>query len=400
MDRISLDEVLNRIDGTVQQKRPATLPLLEALGCVLGEDIIAQNDQPPFPRSPMDGYAVRAEDTLGAEHIAPKVLKVIGRSYAGQPALSRVGQGEAVRIMTGGAIPPGADCVVKQEDTDYGLQDVRVFLQAGKNSNICFTGEDFQKGTILVRKGERITAAAIAVAAAAGHCKIQATPKIKVSLLATGDEICASGQTVSYGQIYDSNTPYLAGRLLELNVSPADQTRCNDQLDNTAEALKALLLEADAVITTGGVSVGERDMIPAAILRIGGRIIFHGVAMKPGMPTLLAMVQGKPVLGLSGNPYSAAVAFELIGRPILAKLSGDQALTAKQSEGMLTDGYQKSGRVTRYLCGILQDGRITLPKAQGNAQIHSFVKCNCLVEVMPERLPLESGTKVRIYKIY
>lgn len=399
MNTVTIEEALNVIRRSVRRLKPISVPLSRALGCRLADDIIAPINHPPFPRSPLDGYAVRSEDICFAERAKPVSLKVVGRSYAGLPSTARVCIGEAVFIMTGGVIPQGADCVVRQEDTDFGADVVQIFAPVTGRDNICPVGEVFKEGEVLVSEGAIIHAATIAVAAAAGYREVKAVPIIKAAILTTGDEVRAPGQVLAHGQIYDSNSPYLAARLAELNIFLEMQSGCSDRIEDTKEKLNALLRIADVVITTGGVSVGERDIVPDAIRGLGGEVLFHGVAMKPGMPTLFVLVNGKPILSLSGNPYSAAVAFELFGRAIFAALSGNEEMLPAAFEGMMQNEYGKTGNAVRYVHGELKNGYVTVSNEQGNAQLCEFARSNCLVEIQPEEVPLKHGDYVRGLKI-
>ena len=276
MNRISVDQALNIISQAVSRLAPVWLPAREALGCQLAGDIVATLDHPPFARSPLDGYAVRAADIEQADAKTPVRLNVTDRSYAGIPAQKEIDEGEAIRIMTGGAFPRGADCVIRQEDTDLGESEVQIFARSGSRNNICAVGEDFHNGETLVPAGELVTAATIALAIAAGCETLFVFPKASAAILATGEELCEPGKPLRYGQIYDSNTPYLAARLSELRVPVAQSARALDRLEDIAQNLLALLEEADVVFTTGGVSVGERDLLPETIAHIGGEILFHG----------------------------------------------------------------------------------------------------------------------------
>ena len=397
--KIPVKEATAIIEESLHPLKPVSLRLSQALGCRLAADLIAVSDYPPFARSPLDGYALKRADIAHASKLSPAVLRVVGQSYAGAPSPARVSSGEAVYILTGGAIPAGADCVIRQENTDLGTREVRVFMQLTGKDNISPIGEDFKKGDILALKGEIIHASTIAVATASGYSCVSVIPGIKAGILATGDEIVVPGRALAYGQIYDSNSPYLAARLSELNITTEKQAYCPDQIEVTKELLRQLLESADVIFTTGGVSVGERDLVPEAIRQIGGEILFHGVAMKPGMPTLCATVNGKPILSLSGNPYSAAVAFELFGRAILASLSGNDDLRPLARECVLANDFAQTGSTFRYLHGVVKDGFVALTKAQGNAQMRSFASSNCLVEVSPQRAQLKRGDTVQVYII-
>lgn len=397
--RISLEEAQSLIEKSVVPLAPTTLPVKNALGHILAKFVPAGMDQPPFPRSPYDGYALRAADSAGASESAPVTLTVVGKSFAGVPADVPVGPGQAVRIMTGGVIPEGADCVVMQEHTDEGETIVKIFEPLSSHTNYCKQGEDFRTGETLVSAGTRVTAAVCAVAASAGVTELPVYPRPWVALVSTGDELQKPGTKLTPGHIYDANAAYLSARLTELGIPFIALDPIGDDLDGIADALQRAATLAGFVISTGGVSVGQKDYLPAAFHALGAQTVFHGVAMKPGMPAAFALLHEKPLLALSGNPFASAVTFELLGRLVLAKLAGDSSLAPLKTQGVLGQDYEKRRPCRRFLRAVLENGALCFPPEQQNGQMHSMIGCNCLAELPAGDGALAAGAKVNIYML-
>lgn len=395
--RISLEEAQRLILENVTPLAPVRLPVKNALGCVLAQDVAAPLDQPPFPRSPYDGYALRSADSAGASETLPVTLTVVGRSFAGAPANVALGPGQAVRIMTGGVIPAGADCVVMQEHTDGGEETVKIFEALSPYANYCRQGEDFRAGEKLVTVGERVTAAVASVCASAGVTALCVVPRPRVGLLSTGDELQKPGTKLAPGHIFDSNAAFLSARLAELGVPALPSGPVGDEPDLLADAVFDAARLSDFVVTTGGVSVGQKDYLPATFQRIGAVTVFHGVAMKPGMPAAFAVLDDKPLLALSGNPFASAVTFELLGRWVLAKLACDQTLAPLESQGVLAQTYEKRRPCRRFLRAVLDGGAVSFPPEQQNGQMRSMIGCNCLAELPAGDAPVAAGTPVRLY---
>lgn len=363
--------------------------LLEALGRVLTAQVRAPMEQPPFDRSPLDGYALRAADTADASPEHPAVLQVVDKLYAGQQSTVSVQFGQSVRLMTGAMIPEGADCVIRQEDTDLGENTVRIFRGVSAGSNYCHRGEEYGAGANLLSAGQKVDAAAVAVAAGAGIRQLPVHRQVQAAVISTGDEICQPGQSLTPGKIYDSNTAYLTARLGQLGVSVREVLSAGDDISRITEALERCA-DCDLVLTTGGVSVGQKDLLEDAVEAFGAKVIFHGIAMKPGMPTLLAKCGKTLILGLSGNPFSAAVPFELLLRPILAKMTEDPSLDLRRVKADAANDFGKASPTRRYLRAYFDGQTVSIPTAQSNGQMRSMIGCNCLIDI-----PAGSGTVCR-----
>lgn len=370
---------LSRAAAAVLEEEQVPLP--QALGRTLRRPVFAPFPQPPFDRSPLDGYALRAADIVSASEEMPALLRVAEKVCAGQVPSRPLAPGQAVRVMTGAMLPPGADCVIRQEDTDLGEERVRIFHAAAAGENRCLAGEEYAAGALLLDRGTRMDAAALAVAAGAGMERLWVCRRARTAVIATGDELCAPGCPLPPGKVYDANTAYLEARLGQLGMPPDVSIRSGDTLEGIVRALEACA-GSDLIVTTGGVSVGERDLMEPALTAWGAEVVFHGVAMKPGMPTLLARRGGTVVLALSGNPFAAAVAFELFARPVLGRMTEAPGLEMERTTALAAADFQKpGGAVRRYLRGRLERGTVTVPGAQRNGQMRSMVGCNCLVEL-------------------
>ena len=393
--RIELEEALALLTGTVSPLGTETLPLAAALGRTLAADVTAPLDQPPFDRSPLDGYALRASDTAGASQDHPAVLAVVGTLYAGDQAKTPVGPGQAVRIMTGAMLPPGCDCVVAQEKTDRG-NPVSVFTALDPFQNYICQGEDYQAGSPLLKADARLDAAALGVLASAGIAQVPVHRRPKVGLLTTGDEVAPPGVPLPPGKIYSSNQTLLAARLTELGFG-AETAHRGDDPTAVAETMGELLADCDVLITTGGVSVGDKDIFHQALPLLGAERVFWRVLVKPGTPAMFSMYEGKPILSLSGNPFAAFTTFELLARPLLAALEGGPGLRSSCKAAILDTDFPKASPVRRFLRGRYEDGHVALPAGHSSGQLASLVGCNCLVELPAGSPPATAGQTVPVW---
>lgn len=379
---ITIEQAQQRLLERLSPLEEELAPLRQTLGRILTRPVSAPLAQPPFDRSPLDGYAVRAADLVGASRERPAVLTVADTLFAGDESRVPVAPGQAVRLMTGAMLPAGADCVIRQEDTDLGERQVQVFAALSAGTNCIRRGEEYGSGDRLLTAGQRIDAAAAAVAAGAGLTALPVRRRPRAAVLATGDEIIPPGQPLPPGKVYDANTAYLTARLDQLGAVCRTETVGDDAAALTA-ALIRLGRETDLVVTTGGVSVGQKDLLASVLRHMGATLLFHDIAMKPGMPTLCALWEGTVFLCLSGNPFSAAVAFELLVPPALAILADDPSLLPVRTTARAAADIEKTGGLRRFLRAAYRGGVVTVPGAQANGQMRSMIGCNCFVD-MPE----------------
>lgn len=313
---------------------------------------------------------------MGVDAENPVKLKVTGKIYAGDYLDIQVRSGEAVRIMTGAMIPAGADCVLRQEDTDEGENVVQIYKEVEPGGSICFKGEEYKKGHILLHAGTKIDAAALAVASGNGIMELPVYERVRAAVVSSGSEVVEPGTPLTPGKIYNTNTVYMKARLHQLGAQVMMSQTVGDDLEVMTGALKEAANQAELVITTGGVSVGQKDLTEEALLSIGAKILFHGIAMKPGMPTLAAEKDGVLFIGLSGNPFSAAIPFEMFVREILSLKMGDPELKLRRETLTAVTGFSKNSRRRRFLRGKAVGKEVWLPDQQANGQMRSMVGCN------------------------
>lgn len=317
---LTVEAARERILAHIRPLPAEHVALTDALGRVLAEDAIATDNLPPFANSAMDGYALRSEDTRGAAPQSPRELRLVGEVPAGRVYEGVVGPGEAVRILTGAPLPDGADAVLQQELTETAEGHVRLLAEAPSGNNVRRAGDDVQRGQLLLSTGADIGPSEIALLAAAGVHPVPVTRRPRVAILSTGDELAPLGQPLRPGQIRESNGPYLIAAVLRAGGEPISLGVVRDREEEIRAALHRARA-ADLVLTSGGVSVGDYDLVKQ-ILGEQGNIDFWRVRMRPGKPLAFGLLGETPLLGLPGNPVSAAVTFELFGRPAIRRLLG------------------------------------------------------------------------------
>lgn len=402
LEKIALEEAVKLIcDHAHRCEKIEELAVERAGGYLLAEDVYAGLDNPPFSRTPVDGYAVRAEDLKGADKEAPVSLKVVGCIYAGQDGQAySIGPGEAMRIMTGGPFPQGSNCAVKQEDTDYGEDTVLIYKEHKEYDNYCFQGEDYTKDTLLLKKGDPITFAEQGILSAIGRTSVKVFKKPVVHLITTGDEVCAPGTTLLPGKIYDSNGMMVSSRLRELGIQPAGVKHASDSEDIMAEELKKACRDADIVITTGGVSVGKKDILHEALKILGAEKIFWKVSIQPGTPSIFSVYHDTLIISLSGNPFGAMANLELLVRPLLYKMTGDERYAMEMREGILMNEFPKKSKGRRFVRAIFKDGEVALPSGiYSSGAIGTLRGCNCLLDIPAGTPGLPEGEKVTVWML-
>jgi putative molybdopterin biosynthesis protein len=297
--------------------------LLDAYNRVLAGDVVSALDIPPFDRSTVDGYAVKAEDTFGAEENQPVHLKVCGTVSVGELPSVKVSKGEAAEIVTGAPIPEGADSVVMVEDTEKQNGELHVFSAVTGNENVMRKGADIRKGETVLKARQVLSSRETGVLAALGMAKVKVFAVPKVAVLSTGAEVTEPGKKLVPGKIYDINAYSLSVAVVESGGKPAYLGVVSDDKARLRESLEHALACADLVITSAGVSVGPKDIMPQTVDSLGKPgIVFSGVAVKPGKPTTFALIGKKPVFSLPGHPASALLMFHLLVRPVIQRLSG------------------------------------------------------------------------------
>lgn len=376
------------------------VPLMSALYRVASEDIYAPISLPPFDRSPLDGYTFQARDIAKASTDAPVVLKVIGEVCAGCGDVFTPHEGQAVRIMTGGQMPPNCDCVVRQEDTEELDGFVRIFAPMKSDMNVCHEGEDTLKGTLIIAKGTRLTYVHLGVLGGLGIKDVQVYHTLKVGLMATGDELIPPGQPLTRGKIYNTNQPLLMARLLELHTAPMLLAPSLDDPETAAKAIRDLWDEVDVMITTGGVSVGKKDIMHQVLPLAGCQRIFWRVALKPGTPVLCGEKNGKLLICLSGNPFASICTFELLAKPVIAALSGDIAPTNRRITVPLQGSFPKYSPSRRFIRANFDGTSVHIvPRSHESGSLTSMMGCNCLIDIPERTEKLENGDMVTVVLI-
>ncbi len=382
---IAVEEALRIILAGITPLGLESIDMAGSQGRVLGEDIRAKRPNPPWDNSAMDGYALRAADSIGASKQSPAVLKVIYDLPAGQSPKGEIKKGEAVRIMTGAPVPPGADAVIMVEDTEAcGNGTVRLSKEAKNNDNIRKMGEDFKEGAVVLKKGSLIRPAEVLMLATIGAAFVFAHKRPRVAIISTGDELADIGETPKQGQIINSNGYAIAALVRECGAEPINMGIARD----TKESLREKLTQAsyaDCVISSGGVSVGDYDFVKDVLKDLGSEMKFWKVAMKPGKPLAFGVIKGKPAFGLPGNPISSMVAFEEFVRPALLKMAGRESVEPAAFKARITEDLKiKPGRKNfiRAVLKIENEGFTATPlSGQGSGIISTMVKSNSFIIV-------------------
>jgi len=395
---ISVDEARRQILEACPRLDPRSLALQAALGCVTAEAVVSDEDVPPFANTAMDGYAVRAADTAGA----PVRLVVVATLAAGAAPDIEVRQGQAARIMTGAPMPRGADAVVMVERTrsfDDGMA-VEIEATANPGDHVRGPGEDLRRGQEVFAAGTVLTPGHVGVLASVGRETVAVVPPAKVGVLSTGDELVAGGGRLRPGQIRDSNRPTLLALVTQAGCHPVDLGVVADDEAALAEAVARGAETCDALVTSGGVSVGDFDYVKTVLDRLG-RMQWWQVAVRPAKPLAFGVVDGTPVFGLPGNPVSSSVSFELFARPALRQMMGHAVLdrprvTAVADEAMVrrTDGKLHLHRV---VADTGDDGRwhVRSSGAQGSHVLSAMARANALA-LLPDGEGVEAGGTVEV----
>jgi molybdopterin molybdotransferase len=370
------------------------VPLVEARGLALAEDLEARFDSPPFDNSAVDGYAVRSAD---AE--AGRSFRVVDEAPAGRPAAKSVGEAEAVKIFTGGVIPEGADAVVMVENTSGWGEEFELKKAASPGQNVRACGEDVREGEVILKRGTEVRPPEIALAATQGYGGLPVHRRPKVVVLSTGTELVDPGsRDLERGEIYDSNSFAVIAQAHEIGATARRISAASDEADVIRDAVKEALETADVVVTSGGVSVGEKDLVKGTMLELGVEQVFWGVKFKPGKPLFFGARDGVRLFGLPGNPVSAMVCFELFVRPALMKMMGREDRGRPRIEVYFEEDVKnRFGRMHAMRVSLERTEKGWLARsvgAQGSGLVSSLTKADALALIGPESGGVRAGESV------
>ena len=402
---IALEEALEILNKNTKALKSEVVSIKDSLKRVLYGDVKSKINNPPFNKSVFDGYAFRSEDSKGTSKENPIELKIVDEIFAGMWPEIEIKHGEAVRIMTGAPIPMGADCVLKQEETERHGDLVKIFKEMKSYENISFMGEDIKIGETLIKKGKRLDYADLGIMASSGISEVLVYKKPRVSIISTGDEVCDINSTLKPGKIYDSNLYSLSARIEELGYNVLSMEHVGDNILKIGEAIEKAFEKSDIVFTTGGASVGEKDLMQKVSESIGFEKLFWKIKIKPGSAVVCSKKEEKILISLSGNPNAALTTFELLGKPVLKKLEGEEEnINIKREKGVLMDSFNKKSPQRRFLRGnVIYDQKgakvyITQIKS-GNGILSSLLNANCLIEIEKGNEGLNRGEVVNIIKL-
>lgn len=402
LTKIELEKAVEIVLSSVKEIQDIEkIPLREATGRILAKDYYAPMNNPPFDRSPLDGYAIRAEDSKGASKENPVYLEEIDKVYAGEVSNEKLDKFQCIRIMTGGKMPEGSNSVIRLEDIEKEGNKIAITQELKPYDNYVFAGEDIKKGDLLMKSHSKLTFAHLGVLGSMGEKYVEVKRKPKVGILSTGDELISYGQPLEDGKIYDTNGTMLASRLEEMGLVCQILESSKDEVEEVSNLILENIDEFDLIITTGGVSVGDKDIFHSVIDNIGGTKKFWRVNIRPGTPMMFSILGDKPILSLSGNPFAALTNFELVGRPLLYKLSGDESINIRKVKGVLKDSYPKNSMKTRRIIRCkYEEGSIYLPdEGHSSGKMLKMIGCNGLIDMKKGREPLKSGDKVEVFLI-
>ena len=387
------EEALRVVGQTAQAAAPRRMPLLEALGLRLAEDIGADRDYPPFDRAMMDGYAVCLAD-------AGRTVPVAGQIAAGQAADVRLTPGACFEIMTGAACPEGTQAVVPRETVVRTADLIRLPADLRPHQHLAARGTECRTGSVVLRAGDVLTPLAIGVLASVGRHEVLAVPPPQLGILTTGGELIGPCQSPGLAQIRDSNGPMLAAMALRWGTPPARMLHARDEVAAIAAALEALR-DCDLVVLTGGVSMGRYDLVPDSLRQIGAVPIFHKVAQKPGKPLLFARRDRQLLFGLPGNPLAAHLCFHRYVAAAIRRWSGQAAIARERRLGRLAETVRRGDSRTWFLLGRAErsgeaEGAWHVQPLPGcsSADLFGTSRANCYLEVPPGDAPLAAGERV------
>lgn len=394
---VSLEEGTELVLSEVMHMQTGTedVPLGEAFVRAAAKDVFAGENIPPFDKSAYDGFAFKSEDTLSASEDHPARFKVMEEIPAGSWPTYRIESGCASKILTGAPIPEGADAVIAYEQTNIAGQILEVSRVCAPDSNIIHAGEDVHTGELVLGKGKTLCASDIAQLAGLGLPSVTVHKKLKVGILSTGSELVGINEPLEPGKIRNTNEYLLSCELLKAHMVPHSFGCVRDDAEAIAERMKSSLDSCDCLITTGGASVGDYDVMKEAVVLAGGRMLFWRLRMKPGAAAAAAMLNGKPVFILSGNSAAAAVTFHMLALPALRKMAGYKDIYPRRIQVKLLEDFSRPNPNRRFVRGrmIIKNGEAFFEAGnkQGNSMVSSMSGCELLAEIPAGMTHVDAG---------
>ncbi len=391
MSLLPVAEAQTRVLALARPTPPETLPIADTIGRYAATDVVARRTQPARPLSAMDGYAIRFDDLPGP-------WDVIGESAAGASFPGTVAPGQATRIFTGAAMPAGTDCVLVQEEASR--DGTRLHLSGEgpvRGGNVRRAGLDFREGDLLIAAGERITPTRAALAAIAGHGTLSVGRRVRVAIAATGDELVPAGQAIGEDQLPETNGLMLAGLLGDLPVERIDLGILPDRMEALVDAFTAV--DCDLLVTTGGASVGDHDLVRPALAAAGGTLDFWRIALRPGKPMLAGRLRDAAVLGLPGNPVSSYITALLFVRPLVARLAGATDPLPRTVRATLAHPLPANGARQDYLRATLIDGQASTAAIQDSSMLRTLARSDCLIIRPPHAPAADTGDSAEILQL-
>jgi molybdopterin molybdotransferase len=396
---ITVAEAIEQILQTINPLGLERVTILDALGRVLGEDVTAGRNIPPKDNSAMDGYALRFQDTIGASQNHPVVLEVIEDIPAGAIPQHSIAAGQSARIMTGAPIPEGADSVLKMEDTEKDGNKVKIKAEAQCGQDIRQAGEDVREGELVMPRGTIVRPAGIGMLASLGRSFVSVYQRPLIAVLATGNELVDIDESPSPWKIINSNSYSIASQALDCGALVMQMGIAKDKREDLIAKFQAAM-RADVIISSGGVSVGDYDLVKDIMQEVGSRMQFWQVAMRPGKPLAYGKIGNVPIFGLPGNPVSSMISFEQFIRPAILKMIGHQKIFRKTVRAILQDDIEKRMDFTHFIRALVKAGgdgyTVSTTGEQGSGILKSMVRANGLI-VLPENVEkVKSGAEVKV----
>ncbi|MCD8322620.1 MAG: molybdopterin molybdotransferase MoeA [Oscillospiraceae bacterium] len=403
MERIQAEEARDMLLALPVTVKTETVSLWQALGRPLGENMTARLAVPPFDRSPVDGYALRAEDTVTASREMPVILSITEEIPAGTVPTKPVGPGQAAKILTGGPMPKGADTTIKYELTEFTSSQVKIFDPCKSGADVVRAGEDVNAGDILGRKGDILTPALAGLLAGQGMQEVCVCVPPTVTVLSTGSELLQPGEPWQPGKIYNTNTTTVCAYLRQAGANAVDGGAVPDELDAIAEKLDGALSASNMVITTGGASVGDYDWAKRAAEAVGAELLFWKIAQKPGGSCLAAVRDGKVLLSLSGNPGAAVLALFSVGLPYVRRLCGQNGFIPEPFTARMGKSFRKKSKMPRFLRGhlVFRDGMVYFVhhEGDGNGILSSLLGCDAVGQIPAGSGPLNENDTIQVFRV-